>query len=795
MRFRLKSSSHRRKVLGLMIGVCLVSYAAVATAQEAGITGQVRDESGGVLPGVVVVTTSETLQVGSMTDVTDAQGEYRLTPLPIGVYTVEYTLQGFQTFRQVTLRLETGVQLRLDIVMEVATLTETITVSGVSPVVDVTATAPSTQFTEATLQFTPTSRNGLISIGSQAPGVTSLTDVGGGTIGLPVEFASFGQKLGSTNTIEGVFTAISGGRGGGYGGNYFDFDSFAEVRVQSMGQGPELVHPGPAFTMVVKSGGNAFHGTGQFSYMNDALETSNIDAELTALGVRTGNPLDRRTDSGGDMGGRIIRDKLWFYGSGRYRYEKRGILGAFDSAGDPAKGVVGENLYNQKVSYQMSPSNRLVFFNFWGRKHVHGGNVDANRAWESRNRRFNIYRVNKLEWQATRGNSLVFSSQFGYWWWGNRTHICDREQTDELRAAMIPRGLRIFFDADQSDFADGRPSRNDIGTRQITGSPERGCGGSDIGKWDYKGTVSYYKPDLFFGSHEFKTGFNYEPGWGYGGGLPDRGDAGQYRLYFDNGVPLRIDVYNGPVQVEKGFSFITGYVNDSWTIARRLTLNLGARFERDDAWAPEQCRLPGVYTIFPAACIDQTEFGDFNSVAPRLFFSYDVLGDATTVLRGGWGRFYDQRTMGEQGYLNPISDTITTYTWRDLNGDLDYDENGPEVNLDPNGPDFLPSSPRRDRLNFTTPVQGLLNLDQTPMGTDQFTLTLERELAPDVGLRVSGFYIRTFDELRYTNTARPFEAYNVPVSQTDPGPDGVVGNADDPGGPSVISSIPPRLPE
>ena len=86
-----------------------------------------------------------------------------------------------------------------------------------------------------------------------------------------------------------------------------------------------------------------------------------------------------------------------------------------------------------------------------------------------------------------------------------------------LRApAGVPRGLRIFFRDDQSDFADFRPSRNDIGTRKITGSPERSCGGSDIGKWDYKGTVSYYKPDLFFGSHEFKTGVNYEPGWGYG---------------------------------------------------------------------------------------------------------------------------------------------------------------------------------------------------------------------------------------------------------------------------------------
>src|SRR5437667_4697475 len=114
--------------------------------------GQVTDENGGVLPGVTVSATSPALQVGSVADVTNDRGEYRLTPLPIGTYAVEYTLQGFQTVRRQELRLTIGFQARLDIVLKVGALTESVTVSGAAPVVDVTSTSTRTQLTRETLE-------------------------------------------------------------------------------------------------------------------------------------------------------------------------------------------------------------------------------------------------------------------------------------------------------------------------------------------------------------------------------------------------------------------------------------------------------------------------------------------------------------------------------------------------------------------------------------------------------------------------------------------------------------------
>jgi hypothetical protein len=219
--------------------VCLFASAGAAAGQEtaAGFVGRVTDESGAVLPGVTVTVTSPALQAPSMTEITDAQGEYRLIPLPIGVYAVEYTLSGFQSLRRQDVRLNTGVQLRLDAVLKVGQLAETITVAGAAPVVDVTSTATSTHFNADTLQLTPTSRNGLISLGAQAPGIkTQTVDVGGGSVGQTIEFKTYGQTWGSTVVIEGMDTTVPDDSG--MGGNYHDFFAIDEAKVQSVSNGP-----------------------------------------------------------------------------------------------------------------------------------------------------------------------------------------------------------------------------------------------------------------------------------------------------------------------------------------------------------------------------------------------------------------------------------------------------------------------------------------------------------------------------------------------------------------------------
>ena len=125
-------------IVGFLTFISLFPMAAPATAGQgaasaAGIIGQITDGTGAILPGVTVTATSPALQVPSITAVSDSQGEYRLSPLPIGLYTVVYELPGFQNLRRENVRLTVGFVAKLDQVLNLGAVSETITVSGASP--------------------------------------------------------------------------------------------------------------------------------------------------------------------------------------------------------------------------------------------------------------------------------------------------------------------------------------------------------------------------------------------------------------------------------------------------------------------------------------------------------------------------------------------------------------------------------------------------------------------------------------------------------------------------------------
>ena len=405
----LSATSRVLRLITFVLAFFSLTAARPARAQQlSAITGQVRDESGAVLPGVTVKASSPVLQLKEVSDVTNAQGEYRITPLPIGIYAVLYTLDGFTTMRQEAVRLDLGATVRLDVTLKLGALSETLTVSGAAPVVDVTATSASTQFTRETLELTPTSRNGAISLMVQVPGVRApgRLDVGGGTVGDTPEFSSFGQPFESFMVMEGLVTSDS--RIQTQGGNYFDYNAMEEAKVQTISNGPDVPSRGPALSMLLKSGGNQFHGGASYAYSSQHTEGDNVDDELRAQGITEGNPLLSRTDQGGDFGGRIIRDKLWFYGSARYRPQDVIQLGVFKPDGTPGNGYKAEIITNQKISYQPRQASKLVFWNTWVQKYHYADTQTRFQAWESRLDRIPPIRVStwKTEWQEVRGNSL-----------------------------------------------------------------------------------------------------------------------------------------------------------------------------------------------------------------------------------------------------------------------------------------------------------------------------------------------------------------------------------------------------
>lgn len=764
MRYRVSLCVVAAIVFGVLLG------AEIASAQTAAaMLGQVKDESGAVLPGVTVTVSSPALQVREVEGVTNAQGEYRITPLPIGIYTVTYTLSGFQTIKQEGVRLDIGMQAKLDVSLKVGAIAETITVSGAAPVVDVTATSASTQFTRETLELTPTSRNGAISLMVQAPGVRApgRLDVGGGNVGDTPEFSSFGQPVESYMQMEGIVTSDT--RISSQGGNYFDYNAMEEAKVQTISNGPDVPSRGPALVMLLKSGGNEFHGGGEYAYTSHRFESNNVDAALQSKGITTGNPLNFRRDEGVDAGGRIVRDKLWFYGSLRHRPQDLTQLGGFKPDGTPADAYRGEIIVNHKYSYQMSQSNKLVFWGQWAQKYHYGESVNQFVDWSVRGNRKPPVRTNtwKAEWQEVKGNAFVLSALFGRWTWtgGSNGYI---NHSDAASAAGVPQGIEMGLSL-FPDQLPGTQSFYDQTTLRQTGTPTGGGSWNDIWRYTSKVTMSYYKTDLLNGNHEFKAGVEYDP-TAFIQGNGDRGKSGQYRLIYTNGNPVQIELYNYPVVPQNNVAFTGAYGNDSWTIARRLTLDLGGRFEHDTAEIPPQGRQAGAWSFTQASRIDRIPFKTLNSFAPRLYFSYDVMGNGKTVVKGGWGRFMKQRFVEENQFTNPYSSVTATYRWHDNNGNKLYDPG--EVDDSPNGLDFITSN---------QPVSGISNPSEKPMGTDQYALTLERSLSQNFAVRASGVYIHTFNEQRLLNTLRPYSAYNIPILNPDPGPDNTSGNADDPG--------------
>jgi hypothetical protein len=666
-----------------------------------------------------------------------------------------FTLSGFQTIRREEIRLGVGFVAQIDIKLHLGSLDESVTVSGVSPIVDVRSTGAATLLTRETLELTPTSRNGIISLLAQVPSVRANLDVGGGIIGDPPTYRLHGMEAESWVTLDGVVTTDSR-----HGGNYFNYSSFDEARVQSSTNDVDVPSRGVAVTMVTKSGGDAFHGGGLIGYQSRTLQSNNVDATLAAQGITTGNPLLSQTDQGGDLGGRIVKEKLWFYGAARYRTQDQQVLAAFRPDGSPRDQYNGEVIGDGKVSVQLNPSNRLIGLIHRSQKFTRSEGGQFNEWGSGTDRCCPPLRshVNKIEWEMIR-KSLVTSVQFGNWGWTAPINIQSMSPT-----------VQIYTDAAHGG---GRPATFDQVTLYNTGTNPSAGNFDDARRYHARAVMTWYRPDLFLGNHEFKAGFDYmnnEIGWEYYA----RGKAGEYRLIFNNGAPFQIETYNNPATPRTDAHHTALYARDNWVIGRRLTLNLGARFARDNGFIPAQCREAGQFAA--ASCIDTIQARIWNSIAPRLYVAYDVANDGKTVVKGGWGRFNHVRTEDEVLPLNPFVATATTYAWRDLNGNRDYDPG--ETNLDPNGPDFVKSIVR-DTGNLTSSAVG--NPDEKQPGIDQFTLTLERELAGNLAARVSGVYSHSFNEPRRLNLLRPYDAYSIPITNPDPGPDGRLGTADDPG--------------
>jgi hypothetical protein len=742
-----KVVSRRRRFLlaaAAFCGVLVTAEVSRAQAIEASIFGRVTDESGAVLPGVTVTATSPALQVPSVTTVTDEKGEYRLTPLPIGTYAVTYELSGFQSFRREGLALGVGFAAKVDASLKVGSLEETVTVSGVSPVVDVKSTTTSTQFTREILDSLPLAgRNSLHAIMAQAPGVRTQMDIGGTTAGEPPAFRAFGQNGDAWVTNEGVVTTYASGSGFG---QYVDYQALEEAAVQTVGNDAEMPTRGIRLITVVKSGGNQLHGSGMYARVPTRLQSNNLTDELIAQGVEHGAPLKVRYDMSFEAGGKIVENKLWWFGAVRRRLNQELVEGAHQPNGDPAIDTQIGNFFNVKLSYQMTPSHRLI--GFWeAAPKWEQALEDPLKAWESRTNDGSYPYVGKVQWMGTFSNTFLADVQWGFSQISNRGYPNDRGPIADQVGRLAPYTRDIFTQVISGEWTT-------VGRRLEPDNTH------------IKAAITWYKPDAFYGSHDIKIGLDYLDGTYIRGFLSK--SPNNYQRIFNNGVPFQIVTLGYPAFPKSEADYLGVYAKDSWSVGRQLTINAGLRYGDTRGYVEAACRDAGDFVA--AQCFDRVERNTFRTLSPRIHAAYDLTGDGKTVVKGGFGRFHRPWSPNDMHAVNPFIAEEVTYRWRDLNGNRDYDPG--EANLDRNGPDFV---------SIVGGATAFVNPDEKQQRSDQISLSVERELIANMGLRFTGIYSREMDILRTLNTLRPPETYSIPVTRPDPGFDGVAGNADDPG--------------
>ena len=733
------------------LGSCLFVSSAAAQATS-GINGKVTDSTSGALPGVTVTISSPALQVPSITAISAADGTYRFLDLPAGTYEARYELAGFRVSVRTGIALTVGFTATINVALEIGGLQESVTVSGASPVVDVTNTKVLSTLSIEQMSTIPNGRRPA-DIAMMTPGMMLNTIPNSSSLGQ----GSFANSV-TSGGVSNYIIATDGVEHNNGGIRSPDLANVLEVNVTQSGGTADVAQSGTYVNVVSKSGGNEFHGRYAGIFAHHSLEASNLDAALIAQNLTSLNTTRYFNDVNGDLGGRIIRDRLWFYGSIRERHNRVGLPGFVLNAGPDGKYQTGDEppylptasnrILTGKLSYQAT--NRYQYSGYWQREvDVDHGVFSALGAT-----RFVPYeasgilnydpRVAKIEMKGTPSNRFLFTGMFSRDWAPGLVYSGQPGQREQPAARDLATSMRT-----------GSWYPEDVRTRS---------------KWQSRADVTYVPSSFLGGNHELRTG------WRFWRGAIDTSHfdhpGGNYILNFDTvgGVPhqpSQLVTYNSPVTPSSNSTGYSVYFTDRWAKGSRLTLNLGFRWDRYHAWVPEQTKVQG--TFGTAGTFPLVEAGIWNRPAPRAGFAYNLTGDAKTVVKGTYGWFNDELNEGTfpQAY-NKNTDEIVTYRWHDLNHNNNYDPGEVDLRLAP--PDFL---------SITGAANNIVNLDLKHPHTHELTGSFERELASGMGFRALYTWRRLVDGTATINALRPYSAFNIPVVRRDPGADGNLNTTDD----------------
>lgn len=345
-----------------VLGGVLLGMASEASAQSA-FTGVVRDESGGVLPGVTVEASSPALIEKVRSAITDEQGRYQIPDLRPGTYSVVFSLGGFSTLRREGLDLPSNFTMTINGDLKVGALEESLTVTGAAPVVDVQNVQRAQVLNREMLDSVPTARN-YAGLAALMPGVRmSNTDVGGNQQAEQIYMTVNGSRQTDvTVQIDGL--KMNSIMSDGQVQALFSDAAQSEVTYQTGGIGAEVSGGGVRINFIPRDGGNTFSGSAFAGGTSEGMVSENLTDDLRRRGLDRGSSVSHISDVNFGLGGPIKKDKLWFFAS--YRVIRTdSIIGAgYWADGRPDPTQEEQKVQNQmlRLTWQISQKHKLAAY-------------------------------------------------------------------------------------------------------------------------------------------------------------------------------------------------------------------------------------------------------------------------------------------------------------------------------------------------------------------------------------------------------------------------------------------------